>query len=272
MPAPSPYRVLAFDLDGTLLVGEHLPSANRDALRAARDAGYRIIIATARWKEAALAIAGEAGVADPVIACSGAQVHDPAIEADIFDERLPIDFAGALYALCNEERCIATVTVGERVWIKLDGEPNPALMSDPMRWTPQLELNKADPPRIAAVQGSRASARIKRELEQRFRDRVNIFDSIGPSGKVILTITAKSATKGAALRAACAHLGVPPSAAVAFGDAENDLAMFAAAGAAVAMGQADAEVKAAATYVSKPHDQDGVAHAIEVLLERGRLP
>ncbi|MXW48921.1 MAG: HAD hydrolase family protein, partial [Gammaproteobacteria bacterium] len=46
---PTPYRVLAFDLDGTLLVGEHLPPANRDALRAARDAGYRIIIATARW-------------------------------------------------------------------------------------------------------------------------------------------------------------------------------------------------------------------------------
>ena len=103
-------------------------------------------------------------------------------------------------------------------------------------------------------------------------DRVNIFDSIGPSGKVILTITAKDATKGAALRAACAHLGVPPSAAVAFGDAENDLAMFAAAGAAVAMGQASAEVQAAATYVSKPHDQDGVAHAIGILLERGRLP
>ena len=268
----SPYRVLAFDLDGTLLVGEHLPLANRDALRAARDAGYRIIIATARWKEAALAIAGEAGVRDPVIACSGAQVHDPALDADVFDERLPIDFARALYALCNEERCIATVTVGERVWIKLDGEPDSALMADPMRWTPQLELNEADPPRIAAIQGSRIGARIKDELKERFRDRVNVFDSIGPSGKIILTITAKGATKGAALQAACAHLGVPPSAAVAFGDAENDLALFAAAGAAVAMGQASGEVKAAATYVSTPHDEGGVADAIGILLERGRLP
>ena len=164
------------------------------------------------------------------------------------------------------------MTVGERVWIKLDGEPDPALMTDPMRWTPRLELKETDLPRIAAVQGSRAGARIKTELKERFSDRVNIFDSIGPSGKVILTITARGATKGAALQAACAHLGVPPSAAVAFGDAENDLALFAAAGAAVAMGQASAEVKAAATYVSTPHDEGGVAHAIGVLLERGRLP
>ena len=207
-----------------------------------------------------------------MIACSGAQVHDPALDADVFDERLPIDFAQALYALCNEERCIATVTVGERVWIKLDGEPDAALMADPMRWTPQLELNEADLPRIAAIQGSRIGARIKGELKERFRDRVNVFDSIGPSGKIILTITAKSATKGAALQAACAHLGVSPLAAVAFGDAENDLALFAAAGAAVAMGQASAQVKAAATYVSTPHDQGGVADAIKLLLERGRLP
>ncbi len=269
---PTPYRVLAFDLDGTLLIGEHLPPANRDALRAASKAGYKIIIATARWKEAALAIAAEAGVNDPVIACSGAQVHDPASGADLFDERLPMDFAEALYALCNEERCIATVTVGERVWIKLDGQPDPALMSDPMRWTPRLELQEADLPRVAAVQGSRAGARIKAELQEPFSDRVNIFDSVGPSGKIILTITAKGATKGTALEAACGHLGVPTAAAVAFGDAENDLAMFAAAGAAVAMGQASAAVKAAATFVSTPHDQGGVAHAINILLEHGRLP
>ena len=272
MPNHSPYRALAFDLDGTLLVGEQLPPANRDALRAVRDAGYRIIIATARWKEAALAIAAQAGVEDPVIACSGAQVHDPGLGADVFDERLPAEFAQALYALCNQERCIATVTVGERVWIKLDGEPDPALIPPPMRWTPRLELSGNDLPRIAAVQGSRVGARIRGELQERFSDKVNVFDSVGPTGKVILTITAKNATKGAALHAACAHLGIPPSAAVAFGDAENDLALFAAAGAAVAMGQASAEVKAAATYVSRPHDQGGVAHAIEILLERGRLP
>ena len=42
------FNTLAIDLDGTLLIGEELPADNRDAVRAAADAGYRIIIATAR--------------------------------------------------------------------------------------------------------------------------------------------------------------------------------------------------------------------------------
>ena len=46
------------------------------------------------------------------------------------------------------------------------------------------------------------------ELEDKYRDHVNIFDSIGPTGRIIITITAKAATKGAALAAACAELGI----------------------------------------------------------------
>ena len=272
MPNPSPFRLLALDLDGTLLVGEDLPNANRDALRKARDAGYRVVIATARWKEAALGIAERIGVKDPVIACSGAQVHDPASGSDIFDERLPENFIRELYSICNEERCIATLTVSEQVWVKLEGDPNPALMNPEMRPVRRLELNGGDLPRIAAVQGRRAIGRIRAELGDRFRPEVNVFDSVGPTGKIILTLTAKNATKGAALRAACAHLGIDPEAAVAFGDAENDLSLFAAAGAAVAMGQAAAEVKAAASFVSKPHDAGGVAHAVNLLLASGKLP
>ncbi len=266
------YRALALDLDGTLLVGEHLPADNLEALQAARQAGLTIIVATARWKEAALGIARQAGVHDPVIACSGAQVHDPASGLDIFDRRLPLQFVRELLAICNAERCIATLTYDALVHIKLEGRPDPALMGPEMRAVAQLTLDEHDLPRVAAIQGSRANARIRTELAPRFRDRVNIFDSIGPTGKIILTLTAKQATKGAALNAACAHLGLPAEAVVAFGDAENDLSMFAAAGAAVAMGQADEAVKKAASFVSEPHDRGGVAHAIDLLLRHGQLP
>ena len=98
---------------------------------------------------------------------------------------------------------------------------------------------------------------------------MNIFDSIGPTGRIIITITAKAATKGAALQAACNHLGIDRSETVAFGDAENDLEMFRAAGAAVAMGQADDATKAAATFVTKPNTEAGVGYAIDRLLQNG---
>ena len=263
-------RPLIFDLDGTLLVGEDLSDANRTAVRRASDAGHPIVIATARWREMALKVAEEIGLTnDPVIACSGAQVYDRTRQADVFDERLPADFTSELFALCDAQRCIATVTFGERVLLKLDGEPDPKLMGPEMQWVPALTGNAPDAPRIAAVQGSKACALIRQELEPRFAEHVNIFDSVGPTGRLILTITGKRATKGAAVDALCSHLSVRAEDAIAFGDAENDVAMFDACGTSVAMGQADESVKARATFVTATHTEDGVAQAINRLLETG---
>jgi hydroxymethylpyrimidine pyrophosphatase-like HAD family hydrolase len=265
------YDGLAIDLDGTLLVGEDLPPANIAAVRAARDAGLKIIIATARWHQMALRVAQQLGIEGPVIACSGAQVHDPTTGEDVFDQRLPEDFVAELYALCDSERCIATVTVSDEVLLKLDGEPDPALMPEEMRWVRALTGASAALPRVAAIQGSRVNARIREELQPKYAERVHFLDSVGPSGKIVLALTAITASKGDALEAACRHLDLDPSRVVAFGDSDNDLEMFKVAGASVAMGQADADVKAAATSVSTPHDDDGVARAIEALLATGNV-
>lgn len=265
------YSALAIDLDGTLLVGEDLPEDNARALRAARDAGLRVIIATARWKEMAFKIADIVGLNDPVIACSGAQVHLRDRNEDLFDERLPADFTAELFDICNANRCVATVTAQDRVLLKLDGEPDAALMGPEMQWVPQLSVTEHGQPRIAAVQGSTTIGVIRSELGERYAEHVNIFDSIGPSGRIIITITAKRATKGAALAAACAHLRLDPRSVIAFGDAENDLAMFRVAGAAVAMGQADDAIKQAATIVTGRNDEAGVAAAVDRLLSTGSL-
>lgn len=265
------YLALAIDLDGTLLVGEDVPEANIQALRAARDAGYRVIIATARWVQMAERVQAAAGLDGPIIACSGAQVFEPAARADLLDTRLPPDFTAELLSICNEERCVATLTVDQHVLVKMDGTPRGPGVRSEMVFVSQLDLSMVDKVRVANIQGGRVYERIVGELKPSFQGSVNFYDSISPNGKTILTITARSASKGSALRHACAHLGVSPAAVVAFGDAENDIDMFQAAGASVAMGQADAATRAAATWVTRRNDEAGVAHAIWHLLARGTL-
>ncbi len=265
------YKALAFDLDGTLLIGEALPEPNRLAVRAAFEAGYRIIIATARWRQMAQRIEAQIGISGPAITCSGAQVYCPDIGGDVFDERLPADFTNDLYAICDAERCIATVTVDDRVLLKLDGKPEPGLFPEEMEHVAQLAGADPSLPRVAAIQGSHVNRLIREELQPIYQDRVHFFDSIGPTGKVILTLTASTASKGDALRAACEHLGIDAAEVIAFGDSENDIEMFRAAGASVAMGQADERTRAAATVVSTPHDEDGVANAVGHLLRTGDI-
>jgi hydroxymethylpyrimidine pyrophosphatase-like HAD family hydrolase len=58
---------------------------------------------------------------------------------------------------------------------------------------------------------------------------------------------------------------------VAFGDAEADIEMFRVAGASVAMGQSSDHVKSMATVVTATNDEDGVAVAVERLLETGSI-
>lgn len=265
------YKALAIDLDGTLLIGEDLPPAHKRAVADANRAGFKIIIATARWRQMAQRIAAEIGISAPVIACSGAQVYIPAEQRDIFDHRLPADFVSEVYAICDSQRCIVTVTTDEDTFLKLDGEPDPSQMPEEMKWIPKLTGTENSLPRIATIQGSAVIGTIKSELKDRYADTVNIYDSIGPTGKLILTMTAKAANKGHALLAACEHIGINPAEVIAFGDAENDISMFEVAGASVAMGQADERIKSAATRVTTANTEDGVALVIDKLLATGDL-
>lgn len=82
-------------------------------------------------------------------------------------------------------------------------------------------------------------------------------------GTTELEITARGVSKGTGARWLMDHVGVDLADVVAFGDGGNDLPLAEVCGRFVAMGNADAEVKAVATEVCGPVTEDGVALWIE---------
>ncbi len=78
-----------------------------------------------------------------------------------------------------------------------------------------------------------------------------------------LDVTHPEADKGHAVRALCAEIGVPTTETAVIGDQANDMAMFAVAGLAIAMGQGTDEVRAAADFVTAANTEDGFAKAVE---------
>jgi Cof subfamily protein (haloacid dehalogenase superfamily) len=261
------YRALAIDLDGTLLTpDEQVSSRNAAAVRAALDQGFEVIVATARWYRMAGEVASMFGLAGPAIACSGAQVRRLGDGMDLLDLRLPPAFARALYEICDSQRCVATVALDDDVVVKLDGNPDLASLPAGLRSTPSLAATLPAVPRIALIQGTAVNRNIVESLADQWADRVRFVESISSAGKTILTLTSVGADKGVALRSACADLGLDPGEVVAIGDADNDIEMFRVAGASFAMGQASPTVQAAATAVTAPNAQDGVALAIEQVL------
>jgi Cof subfamily protein (haloacid dehalogenase superfamily) len=262
------HRAFAIDLDGTLLGSDHEVSpANRRAVAAAVDAGFDVIIATARWYQLAQEVAKVLALSGPAIACSGAEVRRLSDGADLFDMRVPADFAEQLFSLCDQIRCIVWAVLDDTVLFKLDGDPPPDLPSE-LRHVHALAGVTGAVPRMVLVQGTTAIKRVVDELAGEWSDRVRFVESISSDAKSILTLTSTGADKGAALAVACKELDLHPSQVVAIGDAQNDVEMFRVAGTSFAMGQASDMVKAAATHVTAPNDEDGVAQAIDAILAR----
>jgi hydroxymethylpyrimidine pyrophosphatase-like HAD family hydrolase len=185
--------------------------------------------------------------------------------ADLFDMRVPGEFADQIFSLCDEIRCIVWAPLDDAVLFKLDGNPPPG-MPPGIRHVSKLTGAADVAPRMVLVQGTAAIKRVVDELAFEWSDRVRFVESISSDTKSILTLTSTGADKGAALAVACKELDIHPTQVVAIGDAENDVEMFRVAGTSFAMGQASDLVKAAATRVTAPNDEDGVAQAIHTVL------
>ena len=76
-------------------------------------------------------------------------------------------------------------------------------------------------------------------------------------------VFAKGASKGTALSALAAHLGIRKEEIACIGDGENDLSMFNAAGLKIAMGNSVPELKEKADFVTESNNRNGVAEAVE---------
>jgi hydroxymethylpyrimidine pyrophosphatase-like HAD family hydrolase len=81
-----------------------------------------------------------------------------------------------------------------------------------------------------------------------------------------LEFVAHGVSKGWAVAWLAARAGIPLGRVLAVGDALNDLEMIGAVGHGAAMATAPAEVRAAARYVARPVEEDGVAALIEALV------
>jgi hypothetical protein len=79
----------------------------------------------------------------------------------------------------------------------------------------------------------------------------------------MLEISHGDTGKGNGLRWLMAHLGLSPQDCAAFGDGENDVDLLHAVEYGVAVENATDSCKAAAKYVTKDHNEDGVAYALE---------
>jgi Cof subfamily protein (haloacid dehalogenase superfamily) len=260
-------RLLVSDIDGTLVRSDKsLSDAVVAAAQALSAAGTPMSLISARPPSGIRRIAGRLGLTGPLGAFNGGTLFlaDGTI---LSAERLAPDTAGRALALL-ERPGVTPWLFADGQWFarttdnphvpreRLSAEVEPVLDAD---WAPLLA--RAD--KLVGVSDDHGALAA---LEDEMAAALSGGATVARSQPYYLDITAPAANKGDGVAALADAYRVPLTAVAVFGDQRNDLPMFARAGLAVAMGQAPAEVRAAAGHVAASNDEDGVADAIRRFL------
>ncbi len=265
-------RLVAADLDGTLLdAAGRVSAATRDTVRALREAGVTLALATARRYIGTAPTAEELGHLGPLIVYDGALSCTYPSAEPLEREALPAPVARAAAAVIaahglrplaqywdagTERLCIGPAVAGTA------HEASYLAHAQHITELPldQLCADGEHPLRLVAF-GPPARLMAAAHDLRHTACGVQILP-MGSYGTAELTVFSPAASKGAALRALARRLDIPLEATFAIGDGLNDRSLFAAAGYSVAMAGAPDELLRLADAVAPPNDRDGAATAL----------
>ncbi|QBD82402.1 HAD family phosphatase [Ktedonosporobacter rubrisoli] len=258
------YRLLAIDLDGTLLTPEHkITPRNFAAVSKAVEAGMTIVVATGQTLNVLRAVCAELPLNAPQIVYNGAMIADIHSGVVLHEHLVPEELILPTLAVMREAGLYRVYHTHQHVFVD-QNTPNARNWYRPPA-PPALEVTDVASlyprPCIKLVGvGAAETLRQKRiELEQRLAGQLYVTQA----SSELLEFMHPVVSKGYALGIIANILGIAPEEIVAIGDNHNDIGMLRFAGLGIAMGNASNEVKAEADYVTLPNAEDGVAAAIE---------
>lgn len=263
-------RFVVADVDGTLL--GRSPEATEPVVIALRDtqaAGLRVGFATGRMRAAVEPLWLQTQAAGPHVLHNGAMVR--ADGRTLATWPLTVEQATRLLDVCREHQLYAELYVGDG-YLVTDARPEARvhwgmLHQDPAGFAEELDASRDEIVKstVAVFDGP------PDPVVGLLRDAglaCGVATSPLATGVSFINVTHPDADKGRALERAAAHVGVELEDVVAIGDGHNDLSMLERAGTAIAMGQAEPEIRDVAHLVVPEVDVDGVVHAFQLCVDR----
>lgn len=259
-----PYKLIATDLDGTLLgPDETISGRTRQALAAATAAGAAHIVVTGRsvpWTRHILEGLDYHGLA---VCGQGGQVYHAGEQRLLTSVTLDRQLAGLavskieaevgpLFLAASRDGLEGQVLVGPGYRVKEGPLPN-ILIDDPGElWAAPLNKVYLQHPTLDDDALALAARQVAGDLV-----------GVTMAGPGIVELLPLGLSKATGLSLAARRLGITAKETVAFGDMPNDIPMFAWAAHGVAMANAHDELKAVADEVTASHADDGIAVVLE---------
>ncbi|MED3647474.1 HAD family hydrolase [Halalkalibacterium halodurans] len=272
------YRLLALTIDNAVLRSNgKISRQTKDAIDYVKSKGVYVTIATERPFPAAKKVAKSLKLDGYLISNNGAFVAE-ASDQPLFARRIQQEKAIHLVELLEQFNCHIRVfhesyAVGNRMNQKNHliakmtvgiGDPlfYPVHFVDTV--SDQLLKDPFAPLKVQAeFTDDLEKERALRELKAAIP---SITISSGEEGRI--DIVNYSVSKGRALLRLAQHLGIGPEETVAIGASKADVEMVSQVGLGVAMGNGAKEVKEAAHWVTRTHDQNGVSYMVREVFRK----
>lgn len=236
------YRLLALDLDGTLLTDDKkITEKAKNYIRMAGEEGVTVMFSTGRGIQTTDHLWQEVGLDSPMVLLNGAELWKgpgQVVERHV----IPKEDIIRLHRLAEDSEA--------RFWgYSIESLTGKSEWTDEMfeRDWMKFGIRHDD---LSVIEELRETVRSWGNLE------------VTRSAEVNMEISCKGISKESGVRQVCEWLGIKMSEVMAIGDNMNDYNLIRAAGMGVAMGNADEGLKLVANEITATNEEDGVALAI----------
>jgi HAD superfamily hydrolase (TIGR01484 family) len=258
--------LIALDVDGTIMdsTGTISPAVHA-AIARARAAGAHVVLSTGRTVLGVRNVIALLGFTEGTALCSNGAVRLNLATGEVVPlatfEPAPV-IASLRAMLPGVTFSLEEPGIGNRVSTGYPGDG-----SGSRRQVDDVELAATPTTRMIAYWNGVTKAQLAALMD--VSNIAGVTWTYDHHSDAWLTVVAEGISKASALEQLRRELGVSPDATVAFGDGHNDIAMLRWAAHGVAMGDAAADVRAAADEVTGSVAEDGVATVLDRLFDEG---
>ena len=266
------YKLIAFDLDGTLLnsKGKILESSKK-AIKAAEKQGIKIVLVTGRHHVAARPYHWELGLDTPAICCNGAYIMDFKQPEPVYSNPLSKEQARRIIRIARERDLHILMYVEDAMTYETLN-PHMQRLSNWAKEQPTIvrpNIKQIDDA-MNIMESSHSIHKFvlshtdQKHFQKAYQDIQGMMDvNCERSWIDRMDIANSGNTKGSTLLRLASQWGINQEEIIAVGDNDNDISMVRLAGLGVAMGNCSEELMPVADLTVGSNDENSIAELIE---------
>lgn len=264
------YKLIAIDLDGTLLNSNHeISEKNKETIKKCLDKKIKIILLSGREIYSIKEFAKELGIKEYISAYNGGIISDHTGRNVYFNNTLDKSVVKKLIDLNNGREDLLIIFAGDEIIVD-NGESD--LYKKFLKYTNSTpiiveniyeyldgndKMNNVN--KICYSNDHENLLKVKDEVNASVDEDLSTLFSL----PIFLEVFNKAVSKGLALEKIASYYDISGDEIIAVGDGENDISMINYAGLGIAMENASEKLKKVSDYITLGNDKDGLSLALE---------